>query len=99
MRLGCADSRVRGLIGIGLPVNSSDFSYLERCSKPKLIVQGTNDEHGSWDTLERLVAHMDGDTRLIFVHDADHFLAGKLDQLDEAITTWLTERYAELQVL
>jgi alpha/beta superfamily hydrolase len=97
LRVGCADQRVQGLIGIGLPVNSSDFSYLEECNKPKLIVQGTNDEHGSWETLQRVAAQMTGDTRLIFVRDADHFFAGKLDQLDRAITDWLTERHPELK--
>ena len=98
LRVGCADARVEALIGLGLPVNSSDFTFLETCSKPKLIVQGTNDEHGSWETLERVVAHTGGDTRLIFVHDADHFFAGKLDELDSAITNWVKERHAELHV-
>jgi alpha/beta superfamily hydrolase len=96
LRVGCSDARVHSLIGLGLPVNSSDFTYLEACGKPKLIAQGTNDEHGSWETLQRVVAHMDGDTRLIFVRDADHFFTGKLGQLDQAITSWLTDRVPEL---
>jgi uncharacterized protein len=97
LRVACSDQRVQGLIGMGLPVNSSDLSYLEGCPKPKLIVQGTNDEHGSWETLQRVVAQMAGDTRLIFVRDADHFFAGKLDQLDQAITDWLMERHSGLK--
>ena len=28
LAVGCADSRVAGLIGLGAPVNNSDFSYL-----------------------------------------------------------------------
>jgi len=99
MGVGCTDSRVHALIGMGLPVNGSDFTFLETCKKPTLIVQGTSDEHGSWDTLERAVAHMGRDTRLTFVRDADHFFAGKLEELDQAITNWLTERYAELRPL
>jgi alpha/beta superfamily hydrolase len=97
LRVGCEDSRAHALIGMGLPVNSSDFSYLENCPKPKLVVQGTNDEHGSWETLEGVAARMAGETRLIFVRDADHFFAGKLDQLDQAITNWLLQRYPELK--
>jgi alpha/beta superfamily hydrolase len=96
LRVGCADSRVHELIGIGIPVNNSDFGYLENCSKPKLIVQGTNDKYGAWEKVETAVARMAGDTRLSFVQDADHFFAGKLDQLDQAITEWLTERHSEL---
>lgn len=97
LRVGCADSRVHELIGIGIPVNNSDFSYLGNCAKPKLIVQGTNDEHGAWEKVETLVAHMAGDTRLSFVQDADHFFVGKLDQLDQAITSWLIDGHQELR--
>src|ERR1700741_511968 len=46
MRVGCEDTRVTELIGLGTPVNSSDFTYLETCAKPKLFVHGENDEHG-----------------------------------------------------
>jgi alpha/beta superfamily hydrolase len=99
LRVGCADSRVQELFGLGIPVNSSDFSYLETCSKPKLIVQGTNDEFGSWQNLEPVIARMAGDTRLVFVQDADHFFSGHLEKLDQAITSWLTGRHPELQTL
>lgn len=99
MRVGCADARVQELIGLGIPVNSSDFSYLENCDKPKLIVQGTNDEYGAWEKIEPVAASMAGNTRLFFVQGADHFFAGQLDQLDQAITTWLTERHPTLEKL
>ncbi len=99
LQVGCQDSRVLELIGLGIPVNGSDYSYLETCLKPKLIVQGTNDEHGAWETLESLVARIPGDTRLSFVQGADHFFTGHLDQLDDAITTWLTERHPKLHKL
>ena len=99
LRVGCADPRVQELIGLGIPVNSSDFTYLESCSKPKLIVQGTNDEHGAWEKVEQLAAHVAGDTQLFFVQGANHFFVGHLDQLDNAITTWLMKRHPELQKL
>jgi uncharacterized protein len=93
LRVGCEDSRVAELIGIGVPVNDSDFSYLSDCKKPKLFVQGSRDQFGAPDRLKSLVASLPGDNRLIVVNDADHFLTGKLDQLDRAITNWLTERH------
>jgi uncharacterized protein len=97
LRVGCADKRVHDLLGLGIPVNSSDFSYLAECSKPKLIVQGTNDEHGAWEKVESVVAMAAGDTRLSFVQDADHFFAGNLDHLDQAITSWLMQLHPELK--
>jgi uncharacterized protein len=97
LRVGCADARVQELIGIGIPVDNSDFAYLESCDKPKLFVQGTNDEHGAWDKVEQIVARLPGETRLNFVQDADHFFSGRIDQLGQAITTWLMERHPQLQ--
>ena len=97
LRVGCADSRVTELIGLGIPVNSSDFTYLLSCNKPKLFVQGANDEHGAQHKAEELVAALPGENQLVFISDADHFFAGKLNQLDRAITVWLVRRHPELQ--
>jgi alpha/beta superfamily hydrolase len=95
--VGCGDARVHELIGLGLPVNNSEFAYLESCDKPKLIVQGTLDEHGAWEKVEQVVARIPGDTRLVFVQNADHFFTGQLDELDKAICEWVTERHPELR--
>lgn len=96
LQAGCGDARVQELLGLGIPVNSSNFAYLASCAKPKLIVQGTNDEHGAWEKVEEIVARMPGETRLVFVQDANHFFVGRLDQLDLAITNWLLERHPQL---
>lgn len=97
LQVGCAHPRVQELIGLGIPVNNSDFTYLASCAKPKLIVQGTNDEHGAWEKVEPVVALAAGDTRLSFIQGADHFFSGYLDQLDQSITSWLSERHPELR--
>lgn len=99
LRVGCADSRVTELIGLGIPVNNSDFTYLGSCSKPKLIVNGANDEHGAHRKVQELVAALPGENQLVFVPDADHFFAGKLDQLDRAITSWLIQHHPDLRAL
>lgn len=99
LQVGCADSRVQELIGLGIPVNSSDFSYLASCTKPKLIVHGTNDQYGAWEKVEAVAALAGGETRIFFVHGADHFFSGYLDQLNQTITSWLMERHPELHKL
>ena len=95
LRVGCEDVRVAELIGIGVPVNDSDFAYLSGCSKPKLFVQGSKDKFGSLERLEMLVVSLPGENRLTAVKDADHFFTGKLDQLGRAITNWLKERHPQ----
>jgi uncharacterized protein len=92
LRVGCQDPRVTQLIGLGAPVNDSDFSYLSECAKPKLFVQGGNDQFGALDKLDALVASLPGDNRVVEVPGVDHFFAGKLDELDRAIRSWVSER-------
>jgi alpha/beta superfamily hydrolase len=92
LRAGCEDARVTELIGLGAPVNSADFSYLQQCEKPKLFVHGSNDIYGAVDKLKSVVATAPGENRIVVVEDADHFFVGKLDQVDQAISAWATER-------
>jgi uncharacterized protein len=96
LRVGCADERVVELIGLGTPVNSIDFSFLQSCGKPKLFVHGSEDVHGAAGKVQKLVESLPGEKRLVIVPGADHFFAGKLGQLGQALTTWLIERHSEL---
>jgi alpha/beta superfamily hydrolase len=97
LRVGCRDPRVSELIGIGIPVNSSDFSFLANCPKPKLFVHGSNDKFGSRKKVEGTVEALTGENRLFVVEDADHFFAGHLDEFNAAIANWLTERHPALR--
>jgi len=97
LRVGCDDAGVSELLGLGIPVNTSSFAYLECCTKPKLIVQGAEDEHGVREKVEQVVARMAGENQLVFVPDADHFFAGHLDEVDQAISNWLMERHPNLK--
>jgi alpha/beta superfamily hydrolase len=96
LRVGCSDKRISELIGIGLPVDRSDFTYLRNCPKPKLFVHGAKDEFGAKSKVEELVAAIPGENRLAVVKDAGHFFAGHLPELDRAITAWLIDRHPEL---
>jgi alpha/beta superfamily hydrolase len=95
-RVGCSDERVQELIALGTPVNSTDFSYLRQCQKPKLFVHGSKDQFGDVGKVEALVESLPGENRLVVVNGAEHFFAGKLDQVDTAIRDWLKQRYPEL---
>lgn len=92
LRVGCEDSWVSELIGLGLPVDRTDLSYLRTCVKPKLIVQGGNDQFGSLANLEPLFAEIPEPKKLVIVGGVDHFFAGKLPEMGAAIDAWLDER-------
>jgi alpha/beta superfamily hydrolase len=97
MRVGCEDQRVSHLVGLGIPVNSTDFSFLRQCNKPKLFVHGSNDEHGAIEKVKAIVPALPGENRLVVIDGVDHFFAGKLDQLGRAINAWLTEDVIRLR--
>jgi alpha/beta superfamily hydrolase len=97
MRAGCKDPRVSHLIGLGIPVNSTDFSFLLQCNKPKLFVQGSNDEHGAVERVKALIPTLPGGNHLVVIEGVDHFFAGKLDQLGRAINAWFTDEVLPLR--
>jgi uncharacterized protein len=92
LRVGCADERVAELVGAGLPVNDSDLSYLTGCKKPKLILQSTHDQYGSRERTEALCEKLPEPKTLAFIDAPDHFFAGKLPQMGEALEKWLNEQ-------
>jgi uncharacterized protein len=93
LRVGCADQRVSDLIGLGIPVDNSDLTYLRVCAKSKLIVQGGNDQFGSRANVEALFAALPDPKRLVIVEGGDHFFAGQLEKVRAAIDAWLDERH------
>jgi alpha/beta superfamily hydrolase len=88
-RVGCADDRVTRLIAMGLPVNNVDATFLRTCAKPKLFIQGGNDQFGSRDKLELLFATLPAPKQLVFIDGADHFFAGQLDAVGTTIGVWV----------
>lgn len=88
LKAGCADPRVEKLIGLGIPVNDSDLTYLRTCGKPKLIIQGGNDQFGSRANVESLFSTLPEPKRLVIVEGVDHFFAGKLQEVGAAIEAW-----------
>jgi uncharacterized protein len=97
LRAGCEDARVSHLIGLGIPVNSTDFSFLRLCDKSKLFVHGSNDEFGAIEKVKALIPTLPGGNHLVAVEGVDHFFAGKLDELGRAINGWLTDEIPRLQ--
>ncbi len=91
--VGCQDARVVELIGLGIPVNDADFSFLKACEKPKLIIVGEHDRFAAQEKVEELLAAWPEPKRLLMVRGADHFFAGKLGEVGSAITKWLGERW------
>jgi alpha/beta superfamily hydrolase len=101
----CGDARVKGLIGLGLPVHAAgrDYSYefLHRCSAPKLFISGDHDEFGPRELLHSVWESAPEPKRLVWIADADHFFQGtadspgaKLDRMQAEMRLWLQDTFA-----
>ena len=106
MRAACADSRVQAVIGAGTPVapvaaDSEEprvysYEFLQECRKPKLLVSGARDQFGPRAKLEALVNSIPEPKKLVVIEGADHFFAGRLRELREAIEAWVKESVRSL---
>lgn len=85
LSVACQDERVCAMVGVGLPTKMSDLSYLSRCDKPKLFVQGTRDDYGPRKSVQALVEKVAEPKKLVWIAGADHFFTGQLDELGAAV--------------
>ena len=110
LRAACGDGRVKGLVGLGLPVRAAGrdytYSFLANCTPPKLFISGDHDEFCPADVLQRITDTAPDPKQTIWIEGADHFFAGipgspasKLNQMREAMEQWLAATFPELVVL
>jgi len=85
MKLGCALGTPARLIAVGFPTRDGGFDYLNTCAIPKYFVQSTIDEFGPKRELEAAFQGFAAPKQLQFIDAGDHFFAGALDRLEEAI--------------
>ena len=97
MRVCCGDSRVRGMAALGLPVSAGGreyhYSFLANCTQPKMFISGTADQYGPRAAVEAVVASAAPPAKLVWVENADHFFAGKLEQMQLALRDWVEEHF------
>jgi uncharacterized protein len=97
LRVACSDPRVKGAVALGLPVHAEDrdysYDFLAHCAMPKLFISGTRDQYGPHAQVEAAVASAAPPTEMVWIDDADHFFAGKLVEVQEAIRSWVLSRF------
>jgi uncharacterized protein len=93
----CGDKRVKGMAALGLPVRAGNrayrYTFLAGCGQPKLFISGTTDEYGPQAEVEAVVAKALPPAKLVMVQDANHFFAGKLDQMQNALSAWIGTQF------
>jgi uncharacterized protein len=90
LRVAAADDRVQTMIGLGVPARMFDGDYLKDCHKPKLIIQGTNDELAPYDLTVAWFEELPAPKSMMAVEGADHFFQGRLDEVQAIITSFVS---------
>jgi alpha/beta superfamily hydrolase len=102
LRACCGDPRVKGLIGLGLPVSAGgrDYTYgfLAQCTAPKLFLSGDADEYGPHDLLTEVWDRAPEPKKSVWIAGADHFFQGtkdspepKLGRMKDEMSAWLQD--------
>ncbi|MGH9355034.1 MAG: alpha/beta hydrolase [Terriglobia bacterium] len=94
LRTGASDGRVIALVGMGLPIQKYDFSYLRNCRKPKLFVEGSEDPFGPRAEVEELISTLPPPKKLHWVEGGDHYCTGRLDEVEEVIRGFIRQTMA-----
>lgn len=85
LRVAVDDSRVRALVGLGLPLEHHDFSFLADAAVPVLVVQGENDEFGPEARIRAAVGSLGDHVTLVTIPDSGHYFHDRFDEMKAAI--------------
>jgi alpha/beta superfamily hydrolase len=85
LRAGAAAPDVERLIAVAPPVARSDFSFLGRCTTPKLVVQGEADVTCPPAELARVFPTWADPKVLVSVPGANHFFDRHLSELSQVL--------------
>ena len=69
-----------------------DHADLPSITRPRLFVQGENDEFGPGEALRALVEPLPPPREIVVVPGTDHFFDGQLDALQGAVADWAERR-------
>jgi uncharacterized protein len=86
LQVACPDSRIRAVVGLGLPLNFYDFDFLADNEKPSLYIVGTQDEFCPMEKLDFLARRLPQTSAVQRIDGADHFFGAQLEQVQDLIT-------------
>jgi hypothetical protein len=97
LHVACSDTRVKAAVALGLPVHAEgrdyNYEFLAHCAVPKLFISGTRDQFGPSHQVEATVAAAQPPAEMVWIENADHFFAGKLEEVQAAIRNWYRTRF------
>jgi len=93
-------SDVRALAALGLPTEAEgrhySYKFLAGCALPKLFLSGDRDQYASAAQLAQVAAAAALPSQLLLIPGGDHFFAGQLSAMQQALSCWLRKLFPEL---
>jgi alpha/beta superfamily hydrolase len=87
---------LHALAALGLPTQADGhhyrYSFLAGCSLPKLFLSGDRDEYAPATDLQHVAATTAEPKKLVLLPGADHFFAGQIQAMQNALAGWLKEQ-------
>ena len=91
LQVACPDSRIRAVVGLGLPLNFYDFDFLAENEKPSLYIVGTQDEFCPMEKLDFLARRLPQTSAVRRIDGADHFFGAQLEQVQNLISDFFRQ--------
>jgi hypothetical protein len=91
LHAGASDERVKVLAGVSPPVSMFDFTFLEKCTKPKLLVAGTADAFVPKAGFLKFYERIAEPKRHHLVTGANHFWFGCESEVATVVVEFLKE--------
>ena len=92
---GCREG-VKAIAALGLPTHAEgrdyDYSFFRNCTIPKLFLSGDCDQYAPSAQLASVFAAASEPKRMVLLPGADHFFAGQLEAMQQALAGWLKEQ-------
>jgi len=89
----CGRRNAAALAALGLPTQAEGRQYqypmLAACAIPKLFLSGDRDQYAPAADLKRVAASAADPRHLVLLPGADHFFAGQLEPMQQALAGWL----------
>ena len=100
LRACCGSSgreiKIRALVALGLPTQAEGreykYRFLAECKIPKLFLSGDHDQYAPVAQLAQVAASAAEPKQLKLIPGADHFFAGQLAPMQQALSVWLKEQ-------
>ena len=99
MQLLMRRPEIVGFLSVAPPASDYDFTFLAPCPSSGLMLQGDNDENIPPDSVKKLVEKLSAqraiEIQYTLVPGANHFFAGKIDEMMLVIDDYLDAQLSD----